>query len=284
MAAANANATGIEQGGQVIGMQTINNKSSQSAAIGLLLGARPEQTHPINAAQALPKPGREALLPLVDRPKTQRLDVVDGGSHADGFTNRWGARFEFVGQRSPGAALKEHLINHFATTEERWCLLQQLAPPPEEAHACGATKLVAGSHQPIAIQLLHINRQMGKALARIHQHAGANGVGERHHLCDGIEAAQGVADMHQRHQASTPVELSAQIIEIQLTGSGEAHMAQHGSRPRRHHLPGHQVAVVLHHRGEDLVSGLELIERPRHRYQIDGFSGIAGEHDFSWVS
>ena len=188
-----------------------------------------------------------------------------------------------MGQRSPGAALKEHLINHFATAEERWGLLQQLTPPPKEAHACGAAELVAGSHQPIAIQLVHINRQMGKALAGIHQHAGANGVGESHHLSDGVEAPQGVADMHHRDQARAPVELSAQIVEIQLTTGCETHMPQHRPGARRHHLPGHQVAVVLHHRGEDLVAGLELIERPCHRHQVDGLSGIAGEHDFSRV-
>ena len=62
-----------------------------------------------------------------------------------------------------------------------------------------------------------INRQMGKALAGIHQHASTNGVGESHHLSDGIEAPQGVADMHYRDQSRAPVQLSAQIIEIQLT-------------------------------------------------------------------
>ena len=45
-----ANSTGIEQSSQVVGMQTINDERGQGAAVGLLLGAWPQQMHPIDSA------------------------------------------------------------------------------------------------------------------------------------------------------------------------------------------------------------------------------------------
>ena len=45
-----ANSTGIEQSSQVVGMQTINDERGQGAAVGLLLGAWPQQMYPIDSA------------------------------------------------------------------------------------------------------------------------------------------------------------------------------------------------------------------------------------------
>ena len=44
--------------------------------------------------------------------------------HAYGFADRRCSRFKFVRQGRPSAVIQEHLVNHFATTKERWGLLK----------------------------------------------------------------------------------------------------------------------------------------------------------------
>ena len=138
---------------------------------------------------------------------------------------------------------------------------------------------MGGRHKKIAIELGHIHRKMGQALAGIHQQQGPCRMGQGRNRFDRIEAAQGVAHLHQAHQFGAPIDLAAEILEIQFTGLGEAGMAQHATRTRRQQLPGHQVAVVLHHREQNLIARLEVGLAPATGHQVDGLTGIAGEHN-----
>ena len=72
---------------------------------------------------------------------------------------------------------------------------------------------------------------MGQALAGIHQNEGSRRVGKRNHFCQGVAAAQGITDMHKAHKPGALAELGSEILQIQLTGLGDAHMTQHTTGP-----------------------------------------------------
>ena len=78
----------------------------------------------------------------------------------------------------------------------------------------------------------------------------------------GIAATEAIADLHQAHQPGALVQLAAEIVQIQLTGFGDADMAQHTSGALRQELPGHQVAVVLHQREQNLITGAQIVITP----------------------
>ena len=78
------------------------------------------------------------------------------------------------------------------------------------------------------------------------------------HRTDRVEAAQGVADLHQAHQAGALVDLVAQVVQIQFSAIGQSGMAQDAASAVRQQLPGHQIAVVLHHRQQHLIAGAEV--------------------------
>ena len=136
------------------------------------------------------------------------------------------------------------------------------------------------AHQKISTELAHVHRQVRQALTGIHKHQGAGGVGQGRHLGDGVEATQGVAHLHQAHQPGALADLAAQVLEIQLAALGEAGMAQHATGAIRQQLPGHQVAVMLHHREQHLIARAQVGFAPAAGHQVDGLAGVAGEHNF----
>ncbi len=149
--------------------------------------------------------------------------------------------------------VQENVLNHLPAAQKGRHRLEQRLPSPEETHASRATELVGGADEEVGVYGRHVNRLVGQALAGIHEHTGANGMGCGDHLIQRIAATEGIADVHQAHQSGALIELGPEILQIQLTGFGDAHMAQHAAGALRQQLPGHQVAVVLHHREGDFV-------------------------------
>ena len=141
-----------------------------------------------------------------------------------------------------------------------------------------------GAHVPVTAQGLHVHRAMGQGLAAIHQHVGANAMGHGGDLRCGIEAAQGVAQVDKGDQPGAFIEQLLEMVHVHLPLGGDAHMAQHGAGAPGHQLPGHQVAVVLHHAQHHFITGLEVIEGPTVGHQVDGLRGIAAEDDFPGIS
>ena len=262
-------------------MHAIHKECGEGTSLGLLIRRRPQDPHTINGLQPGEQMPGELSFPGLNRLQTHCLEVANRGTHAHRLANGRGARFELVGQHRPGAVVQENVLNHLPAAQKGRHRLQQRLPRPEETHAGGATELVGGADEKVGVYGRHINRLVGQALAGIHEHTGANGMGCGDHLIQGIAATEGIADVHQAHQSGALIELGPEILQIQLTGFGDAHMAQHAAGALRQQLPGHQVAVVLHHREENFVPLLEVGVTPGARHQIDGFAGIAGEDNLA---
>ena len=177
--------------------------------------------------------------------------------------------------------VQKHVLDHLATTQEGGHRLQQGFRGPEKAHAGGAAELVGRPDKKINTESAHIQRLMRQALTSIEEHFRALLPGQGHHLRNGIAAAEGVADVHQCNQPGALVELGAQILQIQAAGFSETHMAQHTTGALRQQLPGHQVAVVLHHGEEHFIALAEIGISPGASHKVDRLTGIAREDDLA---
>ncbi len=60
---------------------------------------------------------------------------------------------------------------------------------------------------------------------------------------------------------------------------GQRQHVDRGADPLGDHLPRHDVAVMLQHRQQDAVAGLELRRRPALRDEVDPFGRAADEDD-----
>ena len=279
VAAADAHSRRIQQGGDVVGVQALHAERRQRGPVGLLLRGGPQDPHAVDGLQPLEQAPGELLLPGMDALHAQVLQVIEGGAHADRLTDGRRAGFELVGQVGPGAVVQVDVVDHLAAPQERRHRLQQRLVGPEEAHARRAAQLVGRTHQEIGPQGGHVHRLVGQALAGIHQQQGAGPMGQRGHRLDRIEAAQGVAHVHQAHQPGAVAELGLEILQIQFAALGDARMAQNAARASRQQLPGHQIAVVLHHRQQHLIALPQVGFAPGAGHQVDRLAGIAGEDD-----
>ena len=108
--------------------------------------------------------------------------------------------------------IEVNVLDHLASAQEGRHRLQQSLAGPKKAHAGGAAKLMGAAHQEIAAKLGHIHHQMGQALTGVHQHQSASGVGQLHHLLNRVQAAEGVAHLHQAHELGALADLATQIL------------------------------------------------------------------------
>ena len=136
-----------------------------------------------------------------------------------------------------------------------------------------------GAHKEISPETLHGNGFVSQALASVHQNLGTHRMGEGCNLFNRVAAAKSVADVDQAHQARFLRELIAQVGEVKGAVRGHTHMPEYATGALSEQLPRHQVAVVLHHGEQHLVTSLQLGITPTARHQIDGFRCIAGEHN-----
>ena len=278
---ANADAGGIHQRGDVVGVDTIHHKGGQGTALRLALWCGSQHAHAIDCLQAIEQMGGELPLPGLNLLQANGLEIAQGRAHSDGFADGGRSRLELVGEHRPGAVVQEDVLDHFAAAEEGRHRLKQGLAGPEESHPGGSAELVGRPHQEIKILGDHIDRLVGQALAGIGQHQSTDGVGRGDHLVQRVATAEGVADVHEADQPGAVVELGPEIVEIELTGLGDPDMAQDTAGALGQQLPGHEIAVVLHHREQHLITGLEVGVSPGARHQIDRLAGVTGEHDFA---
>lgn len=140
---------------------------------------------------------------------------------------------------------------------------------------------MGGAHKEIHIQGRHIDGFVREALTGIHKHQGANSMRLRNDHLERITAAKGIADMHKAHQPGARAELGPEIVQIQFAGLGDADVAKHASGALRQLLPGHQVAVMLHHREQHLIAFAQVGISPGAGHEVDRLGGIAGKHNFA---
>src|SRR5512147_2071771 len=95
------------------------------------------------------------------------LDIIDRRAEPDRLHDGRRACFEAVWRRRIGDALGGHRANHLAAALIGPHGLEQLLLAVEHADAGGAVELVAGESVEVAIEILHVDREMHRALRAI---------------------------------------------------------------------------------------------------------------------
>src|SRR5579875_428897 len=191
------------------------------------------------------------------------------------------ARFEFVRERVVGSLFKGNRADHVAAALIGWHLLKQTCLAIEDADASRSIQLVPGEGIKVTIQFLDINRHMGSGLRSVDQHGNSLAVCTLDDFPHGIDCAERVRDMGDRHEASLATEQPFEFPENHFPGVIDWNNAQESALLLAKHLPGNDVRMVLQCRNEDFVSRSDAGSAVRLRYEIDSFGRAANKNDFS---
>ena len=172
------------------------------------------------------------------------------------------ARFETVRRFLESAFLERDADDHFAAAVPRRHRFQNFGATVERADAGRATHLVSGESEKIATHFLHIERQMSRRSAPHRPGQRADRARLPAKIGHGIDRAERIGDMRESEEFHFRGEQLRELIERERAILAHRHETQPRAGSLRQELPGHEIAVVLHFREQDHVTGAEEIFRP----------------------
>ena len=240
---------------------------------------------PGNGLQSLQRVRGDLLLVRGDRVHADGRQVAHRSSQTHGLGDRRRPGLEPVRRCGEGRAGHLDHLDHLAATEERRQLGQQVVATPQHADAGRADHLVPGEGDQVRTQLDHVDRQLRDGLRGVQHDRRADGVTQCDDLADRVDGAEHVGHVRHRDDLGALVHQSGGggPGQIQPALVGHVEPAQGGAGPLREELPGHDVGVVLHHRDDDLVTGLQP-RTQRVRAQVERLGGVLGEDHFLGTS
>mmetsp|Transcript_55277 Transcript_55277/g.103655 ORF Transcript_55277/g.103655 Transcript_55277/m.103655 type:complete len:238 (+) Transcript_55277:771-1484(+) len=118
---------------------------------------------------------------------------------------------------------------------------------------------------------------MRHRLTCVQQHLGTHRMGSRSHLLHGIDAAEGVGDMHEGHHLGAGAQQTMKLLHVKDALIGDANMLQGCPGPLGGQLPWYDVGVVLHHCDQHFVARSQILASPTFSHEIDRICGPTGE-------
>ena len=192
------------------------------------------------------------------------------------------ARFKACWRLGKGGLFHLDDLNHRATGQERWQLLEQLILAVEHTNAAGATHLVAGKGREIHVQSMEINRHVWHRLAGVEDDHGVDRAGAAHQFIHVCHSTRHIGLMSKRNYLDGVIKLER--IEIDASVFGHGIPLQRSAGASTQLLPRHQVGVVLQF-GDDNGIALAHVEVPRALVAkhignfVQGLSGVFGKGD-----
>src|SRR5947209_7718969 len=126
--------------------------------------------------------------------------------------------------------------------------------------------------------------QVRNALRAVDERDGAGGVGERDHLADRIDGAEGVRRVSEGNDLRAIGDQLRELLEDHFAGIVHRRDAKQRAFFLAEQLPGDDVRVMLDGGDDDLVAGADVFAAPRLRDEVDALSRAAGEDDFFFVA
>mmetsp|Transcript_2625 Transcript_2625/g.4780 ORF Transcript_2625/g.4780 Transcript_2625/m.4780 type:complete len:297 (+) Transcript_2625:272-1162(+) len=234
----------VEEGADVVGMyvRDVEGRKRRTAEWAGDLGRGAVQVEVVReVAQAVPEVLGQVRLVVVDVAHAQVGHVVHSGAQADCFRDRRRAGLEFVWEGVAGEVVEEHVLDHLAAPHERRHALHHRRLPVQHPDARRSAHLVAGEDQPVAVELLHVDRHVRHALARIDQVLGADRVCNGRDLGGVADAAQGVRHMCKGDEFCAVVYKAPQVVHVEGLVLGQAHVAYDSAGALGDDLPGDDV-------------------------------------------
>ena len=124
---------------------------------------------------------------------------------------------------------------------------------------------------------LDIGTRMCDGLRSIDEDEGTSFVCQARDFSYGIDRTKDVADVGDGDKARTLTEQGAVGIHIDLTYGRQGDDTQMRPTALAHHLPRHDIRVVLHRADDDLVASRDEGFASRRCDEIDGLRSAAGE-------
>ncbi len=243
-----------------------------------LVGGRADERDAGDAAELLGGALEQAILVGGDRRDPQGLDVVHRRrqTHRAGDVRRAG--LHAVRQLVVGGLLEGDGKDHVAAALPRRHGGQQFLAGVEHADAGRPVQLVRGEGVEVRAQRAHVDRDVRHGLGAIDQHHRPGGVRGLDDALHRQHRAQRIGDMRDPDEARARGEQLQVRLELQLAAAVDG--GDHKLRPGllAHHLPGHDVGVVLECRDQDLVPGPEARAAVGLGDEVDRLGGAAHEH------
>ena len=120
---------------------------------------------------------------------------------------------------------------------------------------------------------------MWHCLCSVDQHGHSLRVGVCHHLLDGVDGAEHIADVAEGHHARALAEHIAVAVHVERSVGRHGHHFQFDTCARAEQLPRHYVGMVFHDGEDDLVAMLEVAAETG-CHKVDCFGGAAGKDHF----
>ncbi len=275
VAGADGDSLGIGDGAEVVGVKTVDVEGDDAD----LVRNRAVDAKPGDAGKRALRPLQQRALVLRDGVPAKALHEVDRSGQAHRASDVRSAGLETGWRIGVGGAFEADAADHVAAALIRRHRGQHLGAAPEHTDAGGAVELVTGENIEVATQRLHVHRQMRHGLRAIDQHRHAACMGKLRHARHIVDGAQYVRDMGDGQHARARPEQLRQGLQVERAVVADRRHAQFGTGGIAHHLPGHDVGMVLHRRHQHLVAGLQARPCVALCDQIDRFGGATHEHD-----
>ena len=139
---------------------------------------------------------------------------------------------------------------------------------------------MAGQRVKIRVQILHVDLEVRRGLRTVDQHDCANGVCHLRNFFQRRDRAQRIGNMGDGDYFRALVEQFGVGIHVEFARVADGNHAQHCAGGITHHLPRHDVGMMLHFRNDNFIAGLEFAAAITKRNQVDCFRGATHENDF----
>ena len=183
-------------------------------------------------------------------------------------------------QRCIFLAVATYKADHLAAAQERRHSLQQLLLAVQHAYAHRSEHLVAAEGKKISIHFLHINRHMRCALRFVNHSNSANLMRSGNSLSNRVQASQNVGNLCHCYDFSFFGYSCIDSLIADAAVSSTFNVLYYSTGLLCNHAPGQHVAVMLHNRGNDFITGLKVSQTIAVSYQVQAFRSIAGENNF----
>ena len=148
----------------------------------------------------------------------------------------------------------------------------------QHADARGPERLVARPGVEVRADRLHVDGHLRHRLGAIDQRHRAGGARLRDHLHHGVDRAEHVGHVRERHQRDVSArELCPQRLQRELAALVHLEVAQRGLALAAEDLPGHEVGVVLHLGDQHGVAAVHVGAAPRVGDEVDRLGDVLGE-------
>ncbi len=273
VACAHGYAEAVEQGAHVEMMDVANEERHDS----VLARGGAEETDAGDGLHLLHAVGGELALMSRNVVHAEGRHIVESGGKTVGSHIVGGACLKLKRQTLEDRALEAHALNHLATTLIGRQTVEPFFLAVEHTNTCGAIDLMSTESEEIAIEVLHIDLEMGCRLCSVHHHRHAVFMSNAHNVFHGVHRAEGVAHMRHANDLRAVRKQLLILVHEQVAAVVDGYDLKSDAALCCLQLPRHDVRMVLHDAHDHLVALAHKLFTERADHEVYALGGAARE-------